>query len=130
MNGIEVFDESGMLLPVYAATSTREGSSIDSVHNGALLSEDSEDMWKVLLEGSKELRLELDFGRAYKIALIRIWNYSAGKGTRTKGIRHAVIELDSELIFCGEISIAQDTRSVQSRYEMLLFTDQEEILGK
>lgn len=129
LNGIDVFDLTGAPIVPDKITSSDSQSDISNITNGIYLAEREDEMWVTDHSLSKRnIEIEIDFGKPYIVSMVRFWNYCTGKHTWKKGVRHLGIELDQVVVFCGEVSSSTGGKYLTSRYDQILYTENEDIL--
>lgn len=74
---------------------------MDKLVNGIYLTTDSHNQW--LSPFKKDSCVSIDFGRRQSLSMIRLWNYNESRIHSSRGVRYLSIELDSQVIFQGEI---------------------------
>ena len=67
--------------------------------------------------------VEVDFGAAQKIGMIRIWNYNKSRTHASRGVRRISMSLDEQVIFTGEVRRATGSLTEpEACSEIVLFT--------
>jgi hypothetical protein len=88
-------------------------------------------MWLARFTGDN--RVTVEFAELTTLALVRVWNYNASKGSSYSGVRHVIMRLDNTVIFDGDISKAPGCTFAENPTalgEPILFTVDPEILGR
>lgn len=130
MNGIELFDSNGFPLLVRRVTATRTNTCADNLINGMNLKGTADDMFTAALIKDNPVELTLDFGKPFKLAMVRFWNYWTDRQQWKKGAKVLSLHLDNNLVFAGSIGHCTDGKSIQNRHDFILFTQDPAILEK
>eukprot|EP00455_Lapot_gusevi_P044185 TRINITY_DN5476_c0_g1_i8.p1 TRINITY_DN5476_c0_g1~~TRINITY_DN5476_c0_g1_i8.p1 ORF type:complete len:379 (+),score=102.54 TRINITY_DN5476_c0_g1_i8:106-1137(+) len=113
LNGIQLFDPSGQLIPVSPHNVAAKPESVavlsgmeddvrrlENLFDGVNHTWDPQHMWLTPFTPSQPCVVYVYFDYPVAISLIKIWNYSR---TRTRGVHHLQIFLDDILIWEGVI---------------------------
>ena len=96
---------------------------VDNLVDGNYFTNDDMTVWLTPFTSGDDHTITLDFGRRLEISMIRIWNYNKSRIHAYRGARFIHAELDSKLIFKGEIKKAPgNTKDPESCCEIILFT--------
>lgn len=128
MNGVELFDSEGAPVLIRSVWASSETASVSNLTNGMVLKGCLHDMFYAPVSSSRPLEIKIELEREYSISMIRIWNMWTDKKSWKKGARLITMNLDKNLIFAGQIAHSSESRSVQSKHEMILFTQNESII--
>ncbi len=144
LSGIEVFDIEGRLvnisesqiqacppdiniLPGYGG----DPRTVDKLVDGHCYTNDDLHVWLTPFTAGEDHTITVDLGTRTQIAMIRIWNYNKSRIHSYRGAKLITCELDSKLIFKGEIQKAPGTLSDPSQCcELIMFTDNEAVLNR
>jgi len=116
LSGIEVFDIEGRLvnisesqiqacppdiniLPGYGG----DPRTVDKLVDGHCYTNDDLHVWLTPFTAGEDHTITVDLGTRTQIAMIRIWNYNKSRIHSYRGAKLITCELDSKLIFKGEI---------------------------
>ncbi|XP_077594912.1 katanin-interacting protein isoform X4 [Stigmatopora nigra] len=141
LNGLEVFSSSGEplrparinadppdinILPAYGKDPRVVANLTDGVHR----TQDDMHLWLAPFTPGRRHTVFLDFGHAYQIAMIRVWNYNKSRIHSFRGVREVEMLLEGRCIFRGEIAKASGTLSggLDQFGDTILFTTDDEIL--
>lgn len=131
MNGLEFFDENGETILIDSIKSNYNSETVDNLTNGIYKEDKEDNFWSGKFPTNcADITIQLDFMKSFSISMIRIWNYYTGKNSWKRGARHITLEIDDQIIFFGEIAAASEGKSTQSKYELILFTNSDEIIEK
>lgn len=100
-----------------------------NIVNGVYLKEEEDEVWRTELSEDNFIEIEMDLGRQYKVAMVRVWNYLNGKDSSAMGSRLISMELDKQFVFIGEIQQSSQSKKISQKHETILFTEDEAILG-
>eukprot|EP00037_Helgoeca_nana_P033932 m.419989 g.419989 ORF g.419989 m.419989 type:complete len:1014 (-) comp32008_c0_seq1:22-3063(-) len=139
LTGIDIYDAAGHEVVHFAdvkvhpaeppATGCRPAAN--RLFDGDNLTTDRELMWLARFTGDN--RVTVEFAELTTLALVRVWNYNASKGSSYSGVRHVIMRLDNTVIFDGDISKAPGCTFAENPTalgEPILFTVDPEILGR
>ncbi|XP_061562619.1 katanin-interacting protein isoform X2 [Phycodurus eques] len=141
LNGLEVFSSSGEplqpaqisadppdinILPAYGKDPRVVTNLTDGVHR----TQDDMHLWLAPFTPGRSHTIFLDFGRAYQVAMIRVWNYNKSRIHSFRGVKEVEMLLDGRCIFRGEIAKASGTLSggLDQFGDTILFTTDDDIL--
>lgn len=130
MNGVELFDSDGIPVLIKSVTASSEITPATTLTNGMVLKGSAEDMFCAPLDSSRPLQIRLEFERENSLSMMRLWNFWVDKKTWKKGVRLITLHLDEKLVFAGQISQSAESRSVQSKHEIILFTQNEDVIQR
>ncbi|XP_051927947.1 katanin-interacting protein isoform X2 [Hippocampus zosterae] len=141
LNGLEVFSSSGEpvrpahisadppdinILPAYGKDPRVVTNLTDGVHR----TQDDMHLWLAPFTPGRSHTIFLDFGHAYHVAMIRVWNYNKSRIHSFRGVKEVEMMLDGRCIFRGEIAKASGTLSggLDQFGDTILFTTDDDIL--
>eukprot|EP01063_Lacrimia_lanifica_P006965 TRINITY_DN14412_c0_g2_i1.p1 TRINITY_DN14412_c0_g2~~TRINITY_DN14412_c0_g2_i1.p1 ORF type:complete len:826 (+),score=273.30 TRINITY_DN14412_c0_g2_i1:108-2585(+) len=142
MNGIEFYDEYGVLIDVEARQVDGDPASINvlpdytndprvvqNLVNGVCRTCDDRHLWLAPYTRGGDHIIRVDFGRSVTLSMVRFWNYNKGRTHASRGVRDVTISLNGDLIFAGEICQAPGIlKGSEEDTEILLFTVDEGVL--
>ncbi|XP_069547538.1 katanin-interacting protein isoform X1 [Brachyistius frenatus] len=141
VNGLEVFSSSGEplrpahisadppdinILPAYGKDPRVVTNLIDGINR----TQDDMHLWLAPFTPGRSHTIFLDFGAAYQVAMIRVWNYNKSRIHSFRGVKEVEMLLDGRCIFRGEIAKASGNLSggLDQFGDTILFTTDDEIL--
>ena len=140
--GIEIFDSEGRpvkvenisacppdvnILPGYGG----DPRTVEKLIDGHYFTNDDLNVWLTPFTAGEDHTITIDLGKRYQISMIRIWNYNKSRIHSYRGARLLTCELDTKMIFRGEIQKAAGTvNDPEKCCEIVLFTENEAILQK
>ncbi|KAL2635160.1 hypothetical protein R1flu_006639 [Riccia fluitans] len=142
LNGIELYDETGRLLPlstynVHASPSSinelpglSDTRTIDKLLDGENNTWDDQHMWLTLYDPGKINHIYFVFEQPCMLSVLRIWNYSK---TPTRGVYEFELHFDDLLVYKGYLRQAPLLTSRSSNCSVdfsqsIVFTDDENLL--
>lgn len=141
LNGLEVFSSSGEplrpahisadppdinILPAYGKDPRVVTNLIDGVNR----TQDDMHLWLAPFTPGRNHTIFLNFGAAFHLAMIRVWNYNKSRIHSFRGVKEVEMLLDGRCIFRGEIAKASGTLSggLDQFGDTILFTTDDDIL--
>jgi hypothetical protein len=128
MNGIELFDSAGVPILVKDVKTSKPSLSSNNLINGMNLKGAAEDMFTTPVSKDGPFEVTLNFGKTFKLSMVRIWNYWVDKQSWKKGVRVMSMYLDNKLIFAGYVAHCTEGKAVQNRHDFILFTQDQNIV--
>ncbi|KAF5285880.1 hypothetical protein FQA39_LY04341 [Lamprigera yunnana] len=141
LNGIEMFGKDGMPIEVkkirahpadvnVLPENINDPRVVQNLLDGVNRTQDDVHLWLAPFEEGLKHYIVLELSHFSTIAMMRIWNYNKSRIYSYRGVRHALVTLDDELIFNGEIAKACGgvLGGVDAFGDTILFTTDEEIL--
>eukprot|EP01105_Mastigella_eilhardi_P004514 TRINITY_DN1601_c0_g2_i1.p1 TRINITY_DN1601_c0_g2~~TRINITY_DN1601_c0_g2_i1.p1 ORF type:complete len:1195 (+),score=273.20 TRINITY_DN1601_c0_g2_i1:2-3586(+) len=145
LSGIDLFDSKGIpvnfrdslkqitgnppdinVLPGYSG----DPRTVDKLVDGVNRTCDDYHVWLAPYTEGHDHIVTMRFRQPISLSMIRIWNYNKSRIHSYRGAKSIEIELDKELIFCGEIKRAPgNLHQADANAEYILFTSDEAILS-
>lgn len=141
LTGIEVFSSTGESMTITKITAKpldinilneydKDPRVVTNLVDGVNRTRDDVHMWLAPFSPEKDHFIYLTFEKPCQVALMRIWNYNKSRIHSYRGAKDVIIQLDSNVIFKGEIARACGgiEGGTEAFGDTILFTTDENIL--
>jgi protein JBTS26 len=111
LNGIELIDDAGELIPVDAKNLDanprdmnsiqghgRDQRTLDKLVNGVNNTTSDENMWLIPYNTGESHTITIDLGRVLKISAVRFYNYNKSPEDSLRGVKQISIKVDGEYV--------------------------------
>jgi len=142
LTGIEIFGTDGKQIKIQASQISAcppdinilpgyggDPRTVDNLVDGNYYTNDDLHVWLTPFTAGEDHTITIELPQRAQVAMIRIWNYNKSRIHSYRGARLITCELDSRLIFRGELKKAPgNLNDPEACCEILLFTESEAIM--